>query len=230
MKSVSSSNRILFSAAVLAALAAITSGCASRISTPAYAQYKGQVVTVVRPGALTYDGEAPFNARTFAFRETPKAIDIDPLNPEASFSRMPKRVFGEPTIIRPILAGEKILIKDIVLVAGLEGVWADAVLQTDDEDCLIPADNGLADKLILLEKELEAWGKIPPDVRSLIVNHEIRVGMTKAQVWAAWGAPDLMTPATGPGGVQAQRWTYRRGPRSLIYLKFVGEKLISYTK
>ncbi len=216
-----------------AALAAVFSACARRLparDSEFYPKYRGREVTVARPGELTYDGDAPRGARRFAFRDPPKAIDVDPLNPEKAFSSRPKALFDRPETLRPVAAGERILVREIVRVEGLGGVWADAVLLADGEECLIPADGGLARRLLFTDEELAGWRTVPEEVRRLVVARRIRVGMTTAQVRAAWGEPDLATRKTGPGGEALDMWTYRRGPRSLVYLEFADGKLESWTK
>jgi hypothetical protein len=49
--------------------------------------------------------------------------------------------------------------------------------------------------------------KWPPKITRAVLNHEVLVGMTDTQVWAAWGAPERRTSTTTASGERVL-WVY----------------------
>lgn len=209
--------------ALLLGTMVLGTGCAAT-SVPAvgsqfYGEYRGSTVHVVRPGYAVHYPERKRGTREVCFPE------IRP--PGLGGFRLPGAAPAEAfETIRSIPAGERILIHELVRFESLEGVWARAELGRDGLECIIPAGQGLKPHLLLTEEQLERWAEIPADLRTLMIERKVRIGMTQPQVVISWGTPYRQVDTPGaPAGTET--WIYLRGENQLVYLEFESGELVS---
>ncbi len=207
--------------ALLFILASTYTGCASKgrpaIEMDDYLKYRDQAVVTLRPGLLTYYSELPRGLRYHCMEPPPK------LSLFQSFSR--GNNYGPVEVERRIDAGEKAKIEEIVRFDGMPGLYARAALLKDEQECVIPLGDGLMYRLIFTAAELEEFNRIPEETRELIINRQVRTGMSAQYVLYTLGVPNERIPGVIPG---SETWTYIPQMNRIIYVEFENGVLKSF--